>query len=143
VVAGETAGPGGRVGAAPPEQAQANDRPTTAAAAPAASDNTAAIQQLLAGYASAMESLDPAAVAAVYPGVDTRALGAAFRQYNSLDEEITINRIDVAADGQSATVNAVLAINQVVKIGRAAPVTRNVVFALRRQGDRWVIESIK
>jgi ketosteroid isomerase-like protein len=137
------AGEGDRAGAGAAEQAQANSRPAAAAAAPAASDNAAAIQQLLAGYASAMESLDPAAVAAVYPSVNTQALGAAFRQYNSLDEEITISRIDVASDGQSATVNAVLSINQVVKIGRAAPVTRNVVFALRRQGDRWVIESIK
>jgi hypothetical protein len=72
-----------------------------------------------------------------------RALAAAFREYASLNEEIAINRIDVAPDGQTATVNAVLAITQVVKIGRAAPVTRNVVVALRRQGDRWPIDSIK
>ena len=90
-----------------------------------------------------MESLNPSAVAAVYPKVDTRALTAAFREYTSLDEEIAINRIDVAPDGQTATVNAVLAITQVVKIGRAAPVTRNVVFGLRRDGDRWLIDSIK
>jgi ketosteroid isomerase-like protein len=90
-----------------------------------------------------MESLTPSAVAAVYPNVDTRALAAAFREYASLNEEIAIQRIDVAPDGQTASVNAVLAITQVVKIGRAAPVTRNVVFALRRQGDRWLIESIK
>ena len=113
------------------------------AAVPPPNNNETAIQQLLASYASAMESLNPSAVADVYPNVDTRALAAAFREYASLDEEIVINRIDLAADGQSATVNAVLSITQVVKIGRAAPVTRNVVFAVRRQGDRWVIDSIK
>ncbi len=144
VGADETGRGGGRASAGAPEQAQAP--PPTAVDRPAgasATADTTAIQQLLASYASAMESLNPSNVAAVYPGVDTRALAAAFREYSSLDEEITINRIDVAPDGQSATVNAVLSINQVVKIGRAAPVTRNVVFALRRQGDRWVIESIK
>ena len=41
-----------------------------------------------------MESLNPSAVADVYPNVDTRALAAAFREYTSLDEEIMINRID-------------------------------------------------
>ena len=142
-VADEAGGAGGRgtATARAPVQ-EATGRPG-GAAVPPPSNNETAIQQLLASYASAMESLNPSAVAAVYPNVDTRALAAAFREYASLNEDITINRIDVAADGQTATVNAVLAITQVVKIGRAAPVTRNVVFALRRQGDQWLIESIK
>ena len=115
-----------------------------AVAAPPNNNNVdTAIRQLLASYASAMESLNPEAVAAVYPRVDTRALANAFREYTSLNEEVQINRIDVAPDGQSATVNAVLSITQQVKIGRAAPVTRNVVFTLRRQGDRWLIDNIK
>lgn len=141
--AGEAGRPGGRGAANAPEPDQAaSDRPGGGVTSTPA-DTTVAIQQLLASYERAMESLTPSAVAAVYPSVDTRALAAAFREYTSLNEEIAIDRIDVAPDGQTASVNAVLAIMPVVKIGRAAPVTRNVVFTLRRQGDRWLIESIK
>ncbi len=145
--AGNVADEAGRAGGRGTATAQgpvqeAIDRPG-GAAVPPPNNNETAIQRLLASYASAMESLNPSAVADVYPNVDTRALAAAFREYTSLNEEIAIDRIDVAPDGQTATVNAVLAITQVVKIGRAAPVTRNVVFALRRQGDRWLIDSIK
>jgi len=143
-VVGAASPPGGRgTPAASESAAAAGDRSRGAGVASTPPDTIVAIQQLIATYASAMESLNPSAVADVYPNVNTRALADAFREYTSLDEDIKINRIDVAPDGQKATVNAVLTITQVVKIGRASPVTRTVVFALRRQGDRWLIEGIK
>jgi len=83
--AGRAGGRGTAAARAPVQEAI--DRPG-GAAVPPPNNNDTAIQQLLASYASAMESLNPSAVAAVYPNVDTRALGAACCEYASLNEEI-------------------------------------------------------
>ncbi len=106
-------------------------------------DTNEQIRQLLQNYSDALESLKPDAVQAVYPSVDTRALTTAFRDYQRLDQSITINRIDLAPDGQRATVVATVTTAPVVKTGRASPVTRTVTYTLRKQGDRWLIESAK
>jgi hypothetical protein len=106
-------------------------------------DDRDLIGQLLQRYSAALESMNPTAVQDLYPSVDTRALATAFRDYQSLDQNITINRIDLASDGQRATVVALVATAPVVKTGRASPVSRTVTYNLRKQGDRWLIESAK
>ena len=108
-----------------------------------APDAEAAIRQLLQGYASALESLDVAAVQALYPSVNRATLAEAFRNYRSLKQDIVIKGIDVAPDGQSASVAAVVTTSPVVRIGRASPVTRPVTFGLRRSGNAWLIEQVK
>jgi ketosteroid isomerase-like protein len=153
--------PGGVGPAAPPDQPPSNTpdvnaiarggQPGTAEAVVqnpvvptvAQPDDRDLIGQLMQKYASALASLRPAAVQEVYPSVDTRALTNAFRDYVSLDQDITINRIDIAPDGQRATVVALVRTAPVVKTGRAPQVNRAVTYTLRKQGDRWLIESAR
>ena len=127
------------VSAGPPPPAP---RPTGASA----TDDTAQVMRSLQRYRAAYEALDAKAVAAVYPEVNVSNLQAAFGEFSKMtyDLRIAVDGVVIAADGQTASVNASETIRPVSKSVRVEPRTGTVIFLLRKTaGGDWTIQSAK
>ena len=84
-------------------------------------------------------------MAAVYPEVNVSNLQAAFGEFSKMtyDLRVAVDGVVIAADGQTASVNASETIRPVAKSVRVEPRTGTVLFLLRKTGGDWTIQSVK
>jgi hypothetical protein len=110
-----------------------------------ATDDTVQILRTLQRYRAAYAALDARAVAAVYPELDVSSLQDAFDGFSKItyDLRVAVDGVVIAADGQTASVNASETMRPVTKIGRAEPRIGAVLFLLKKTGGDWSIQSVK
>ena len=119
--------------------------PAPRATGASATDDTVHVLRTLQRYRAAYEALDAKAVAAVYPEVNVSNLQAAFGEFSKMtyDLRVAVDGVVIAADGQTASVNASETIRPVAKSVRVEPRTGTVLFLLRKTGGDWTIQSVK
>jgi serine/threonine-protein kinase len=112
---------------------------------PSATDDTAQILRTLERYRAAYEALDAKAIATVRPGVPLANLQSAFSAFSKMtyDLSVAVDGVVIAADGQTATVNALETMRPVGKAVRGEPRVGTVVFLLRKTGGDWTIQDVK
>ena len=129
---------------APPAAAVTTAPAATAspAAAPGATE-TSAVRGVLDGYADAFSSLNADATQRVWPGVDVRGLRRAFDQLST--QNITFNRCEVNASGETAQAVCTGRATWVPKVGDRSPKSepRTWRFALGRDDGQWVIDGVQ
>jgi ketosteroid isomerase-like protein len=105
----------------------------------------AAVRQVIDRYEQALASLDPAAVRAVYPTVNVRALATQMAAYSSLRNDIQVARVQLGNNGQTALVTGSLTSAPVLKAtGREIPPQRRpATIQLRKTGDTWLIQDVR
>ena len=110
-----------------------------------ATDDTVQVLRTLQRYRAAYEALDAKAVAAVYPDVNVSNLQTAFAEFSKMtyDLRVAVDGVVIAADGQTASVNASETIRPVTKSVRVEPRTGTVFFLLKKTGGDWSIQSVK
>jgi len=116
---------------------------TTASAAATTVAAESAVRQVLQRYRNGYETLNAAAVQAVYPTMNAQRLQEVFKGYSSLKFDVVIDHIEITADGQTATVTGAITNAPVVKTGKAAPQRRRALFSLRKNGDGWLIRDVQ
>jgi hypothetical protein len=119
---------------------------TAAPAAPAATSSaieTSAVRGVLDGYADAFSTLNADATQRVWPGVDVRGLRRAFDQLST--QNITFNRCEVNASGETAQAVCTGRATWVPKVGDRSPKSepRTWRFALGRDDGEWVIDGVQ
>ena len=100
------------------------------------------IREALEQYASAFESLDPAAVKKVQPSIDAELLKSAFKQMRSLEvaiDDLRLLSADVSATRVSCRVTQVL----IPKAGSKQTIAVVRVIRLRKHDDIWVIDAFE
>ena len=119
--------------------------PASRATGESATDDTVQVLRTLQRYKAAYEALDARAVAAVYPEVNVSSLQAAFAEFSKMtyDLRIAVDGVVIAADGQTASVNASETIRPVTKSVRVEPRTGTALFMLKKIGGDWTIQSVK
>ena len=119
--------------------------PAPRATGASATDDTVQVLRTLQRYRAAYEALDAKAVAAVYPEVNVSSLQAAFGEFSKMtyDLRVAVDGVVIAADGQTASVNASETIRPVAKSVRVEPRTGTALFQLRKTGGEWTIQSVK
>ena len=75
--------------------------------------------------------------------MDAQRLQSVFNEYPSLRYDLAIDRIEITANGQAATVTGAITNAPVVKTGKASSQRRPAVFSLSKSGDRWLIQGVK
>lgn len=131
--------------AAPP-LSPVNSRASTATAPvpPAAtpSDQRPAIRATLGRYEAAYSALDVAAVQAVWPALDQRALARAFGSLAS--QRVSLENCNVDVDGGSARANCSGTAAWTPKVGGGLRTTaRNWVFDLSQSEGTWQIVRVQ
>ncbi|MGB7218235.1 MAG: protein kinase [Vicinamibacterales bacterium] len=118
--------------------------PRTFGVPPPTAIDEAAIRQTLQRYEQALASLDPAAVRAVYPSVDTRGLASQFATYSSFKNEIQVARIRIGANRQTAIATGFVTSAPVLKAGGPEMTQRRpMTFLFWKAGDSWLIEETR
>jgi hypothetical protein len=97
--------------------------PASRSTAASATDDTTQVLGTLQRYRAAYEALDAKGVAAVYPTVNVANLQAAFGEFSKMtyDLSVAVDGVVIAADGQTASVNASETIRPVAKSVRVEP----------------------
>ncbi len=99
-----------------------------------------AIREVLQRYAAAYEALNPNAVKAVFPSVNTATLTNMFRNYASLKQQVEVDSVQVT--GQTAIATGIVTSAPVVRVGSVKPQRLPATFRLRKANGGWVIESV-
>ena len=105
-------------------------------------DGSDAIQRLLAAYEDSYNRRDAEAVAAIWNGVDRRALGRAF---NGLANQVlSFDRCDIDVDEAHATARCSGALHYVPKIGDSASRVVRLAWTIdfSRGEDGWLIAGV-
>jgi hypothetical protein len=104
---------------------------------------TGAIQNVLARYRNAFNSLDAGAASAVWPTVNERTLARAFDRIEEQSVAFDHCSIDVGASSAQAACTGTA--RYVPKVGSRSPKTetRQWLFNLRRAGAGWVIDNVQ
>lgn len=112
----------------------------SAAAAPAR--DRPAIINVLDKYEAAYSRMDVAGARAVWPSVDTRALGRAFGSLH--EQRLVLGACDVTVDGNAATANCPGTLRYRPRVGHDAPRVRNGRWTLHleRHSDGWKIARV-
>jgi hypothetical protein len=110
--------------------------------APALDEDHEAIERLVNRYQAAFDQRDADAAAAVWPSVDGPALARAFADVQQQD--LTLDRCDVAVEEQQATASCPGALSYVRRVGPSDPqVARHVwTFLLERHERGWLIAEV-
>jgi hypothetical protein len=122
------------------------EQPLTGAAAPVtpavAPSDEERIRAMLGTYQAAYEQLDPHAVQAVWPSVDTRALTRAFNALSS--QSIVFDRCDVTVAAATATADCNGFMEYVTRVGGGTQSAwRQWVFDLQKPANGgWQIKSV-
>ena len=113
--------------------------PTEASRPPTDAD---VIQRVLARYRAAFNVLDSGAAKAVWPSVDTRALGRAFERLEA--QNLVFANCDVAVTGAQASASCNGTASYVPKVGHRASFveSRQWRFELKKSGTDWVIDQV-
>jgi hypothetical protein len=100
------------------------------------------IRNLLDAYRAAYERLDPLAVAALWPGVDSRALSRGFSTLES--QRIDFDRCDITVTGTVAVARCDGTLTYARRVGETEPQSRAVswAFALERASGQWRISGM-
>ena len=109
-------------------------------ATPSDADN---IGRVLARYRAAFNVLDSGAAKAVWPSVDSRALGRAFDRLEA--QNLEFNSCDMSVAGSNASVSCNGTARYVPKVGHRDSVveSRQWKFALKKSGDEWIIDQVE
>jgi hypothetical protein len=109
--------------------------------AEAAAEETAVLDTV-EEYGQALEQLDVAAAAVLWPSVDRRALSRAFGSLKS--QEVMFENCDVALAQSVATARCQGTAEYVVKVGPSSPRTGRYewLFKMRKRDDAWKIEAL-
>lgn len=102
------------------------------------------VRDVLARYGAAYSRLDASAARAVWPSVDTRALGRAFSELRS--QRVTFDRCDISIDGQHGLAACTGATTYVPRVGTPTPRTepREWTFRLEKgRDDAWRIATAR
>ena len=97
------------------------------------------IENTLAALARGYSTQDPAAIAAVFPSVDRKALQASFADMRELEMRIDVR--DVQVDGNTAVVRSTVHQRFRGRVGGERNTSRETEFRLRRSGSGWIIAS--
>ena len=132
-------------GSARPAARAATTAPAATPAAPAVvpPSDEQRIRTVLRSYQSAFEQFDPDAVHAVWPSVDTKALGRAFGGLSS--QSIVFDRCDVTVASATARAACHGGVEYVKKVGGGGTQSakREWVFDLQKSTDgAWRIQSL-
>jgi hypothetical protein len=142
IASAETAAVALPVESAPRREAPvARDRESTESARPVVPD-TRAIEGVLGRYRAAFSGLDASAARAVWPTVDSRALGRAF---DGLEEQaLAFEACEIAVSERQAVASCGGSARYVPKVGNRRPQTesRHWKFSLRKVDDQWLIEAV-
>jgi len=134
------------------EERPARPAPRTVTSAPAAAPAAAAavppsdeqrIRAVLRSYQRGFEQFDPDAVHAVWPSVDTKALGRAFGGLSS--QSIVFDRCDVTVASATARAACNGGVEYVKRVGGGGTQSarREWVFDLQKSTDgAWRIQSL-
>ena len=131
-----------------PSRSAARARPTAPANAPAAPtvappSDEQRIRAVLRSYQAAFEQFDPGAVQAVWPSVDTKALGRAFDGLSS--QSIVFDRCDVSVAAATARAACHGGVEYVKRVGGGGTQSarRQWTFDLQKSADgAWRIQSL-
>ena len=118
-------------------------RPAPAEPRPSATvvDERAAVRAILSRYESAYSRLDAAGAAAVWPGVDRRALARAFDGLDS--QRVTLDSCDVGVTGSTARARCAGSATWTPKVGGGTRTqVRSWTFDLRRADGGWQIVKV-
>ena len=131
-----------------PSRAAPRARPTAPANAPTAAtvappSDEQRIRAVLRSYQAAFEQFDPGAVQAVWPSVDTKALGRAFDGLSS--QSIVFDRCDVSVAAATARAACHGGVEYVKRVGGGGTQSarRQWTFDLQKAADgAWRIQSL-
>ncbi len=100
------------------------------------------IRSLLDAYRVAYEQLDPLSVAALWPGVDSRALARAFSTVGS--QSISFDSCNITITGSVAVARCDGSLTYTRRVGETVPQSRAVswAFALERASGQWRISGM-
>jgi hypothetical protein len=100
------------------------------------------IRSLLEAYRSAYERLDPLAVAALWPGVDSRAVTRAFGTLSA--QRMTFDRCEITITGVVAVARCDGTLAYSRSVGETDPQSRQMswAFALERGSGQWRISGV-
>jgi hypothetical protein len=103
---------------------------------------TGAIQTVLSQYRTAFRELDAGAARAIWPSVDTKALGKAFESLERQD--LTFNSCQIAVREVRAVASCDGTARYVPRIGNRDPhdERRSWEFKLRKVDDVWLIDTV-
>jgi hypothetical protein len=133
------------VGAQVPAARAATNAPAAAPAAPVVvpPSDEQRIREVLRSYRAAFEQFDPDALRAVWPSVDTKALGRAFDGLSS--QSIVFDRCDVTVAAATARAACHGGVEYVKRVGGSGTQSarRQWDFDLQKSGDgAWRIQSL-
>ncbi len=104
---------------------------------------TAAVESLLTRYRSAFAALDVNAVKAVWPSVNSRALGSAFQQLQTQTFEFDACQIDVHGPRADAICTGTATFVPKVGSRNQRVESRQWMFSLARAGNTWIVERVQ
>ncbi|HEV8629999.1 MAG TPA: hypothetical protein VGV61_06750, partial [Thermoanaerobaculia bacterium] len=125
----------------PPAEAARPPEPRPSERSAPAEDEGTGVRDAIARYQRASESLDAAAVQAVWPNVDVAGLRRGFANAESL--HMTVSGCEVKVQGDAATAVCQRQQRMQPKVGRALSSSQKVRFRLHRGGGTsWLIDGI-
>jgi hypothetical protein len=100
------------------------------------------IERVLARYRAAFNVLDSGAAKAVWPSVDSRALGRAFDRLEA--QNLEFKRCEMSVAGSNASVSCNGTARYVPKVGHRVSVVepRQWKFELKKTGAEWIIDQV-
>jgi hypothetical protein len=120
----------------------ASSTPATAAI-PAAISDTAAIESVLTRYRQAFAALDVNAVEKVWPGVNTKALGNAFKQLRTQEIDFDKCQIDVSGNLANAVCGGTARFVPAVGSQNLRVEPRRWTFYLVRTDRLWTMARVE
>jgi hypothetical protein len=115
--------------------------PPAEPARPAATEQER-IREAIRRYEKALSTLDADLYASVYPSVDRDKIHANFQSLRSQTLEFTIQKIEIAPGGASASVRGYEKRTAAPRIGSEQRINGERVIHLEKRGDSWVIASV-
>ena len=115
--------------------------PPAEPARPAATEQDR-IREAIRRYERAVSTLDADLYASVYPSVDRDKIRANFQSLRSQTLEFTIQKIEIAPGGASASVRGYEKRTAAPRIGSEQRFSGERAIQLEKRGDSWVIVSV-
>jgi len=100
------------------------------------------IREAIRRYQQAQSNLDADLYAGVFPSVDRARIRAAFSDLRSQSVDISIQKVDLAPGGNTATVRAYEIRTAVPRVGNEQHIEGARVFTLEKTPEGWVITRL-
>jgi outer membrane protein assembly factor BamD (BamD/ComL family)/ketosteroid isomerase-like protein len=124
----------------------ANNRSPAPVAPPVKSTSDADIRATIQRYANAFNNRDADALRSVWPTLGPRygKYKDSFRMARSIQEQVTIDSVEISADGTKATVRGQSSLDYTSKSGPSPhTVTSKAVFQLAKSAAGWTITDVQ